>query len=125
MKRIFPLICFLYLAIAALANENPTLSPPPQVAQFNASGYSGCAPFTVTFYNSSEGNGTYFWNFGDPSSPNNTSVACSPTHTFVNAGSYLVTLTYLYNNITYTDTATITVWPRPNPTIAGADTVCA
>lgn len=125
MKKFFTLISCLFYVAFAFASEKPVALAPPPVAQFNASGYSGCAPYTVTFYNSSEGNGTYFWNFGDPSSPNNTSTACSPTHTFINPGSYLVTLTYYYNANVYYDTATITVWPRPNPTVNGQDTVCA
>ena len=33
------------------------------------------------------------WNFGDPSSGNNTSTATNPSHTFANAGTYTVTLT--------------------------------
>lgn len=124
MKPLFTsLIAFCCIASSYAAPATATIPPP--LAQFNASSYSGCAPLTVTFYNSSEGNGTYSWNFGDINSPNNTSIACSPTHTFMNPGSYLVTLTYFYNNTFYTDTATIRVWPLPNPAIAGDDTSCA
>ncbi len=36
---------------------------------------------------------TYSWNFGDPSSPSNTSALDSPVHTFTAAGQYFVTLT--------------------------------
>ncbi|MBS3914894.1 MAG: PKD domain-containing protein [Bacteroidetes bacterium] len=97
----------------------------PPVAQFNASSYSGCAPLTVTFYNSSSGNGSYNWTFGDPGSgPADSSQACSPTHTFINPGTYTVTMNYFLNNTTYTATATITVYPKPNPSIAGMDTIC-
>lgn len=118
---------FFISAIVLMLNTplfaKPT-SPPP--AQFNASTYSGCAPLTVTFYNSSIGNGTYNWNFGDPASGVlNTSTVCSPTHTFIAAGTYTVTLNYYWNATTYTTTATITVYPLPNPTIGGKDTVCA
>lgn len=124
MKSLFTLCFSLFLFANSFANSSTQPLPPP-VAQFNASAYSGCAPLTVTFYNSSEGNGTYSWDFGDPLSATNTSIACSPTHTFVNPGSYLVTLTYLYNSTVYTDTATIRVWPLPNPLINGADTTCS
>lgn len=107
------------------ANNSKTKLPPANPAQFNPSTFSGCAPLTVTFYNSSEGNGTYNWNFGDPGSgAQNLSSACSPTHTFLLPGTYTVTLTYFWNANTYTATQTITVYPRPAPTIAGKDTIC-
>jgi PKD repeat protein len=96
-----------------------------QPAQFNPSTTAGCAPLAVTFYNSSIGNGSYVWNFGDPGSgPYDSSYDCSPTHTFVNAGSYTVTLSYVVNNITYTATQVITVYPKPFPSITGTDTLC-
>ncbi len=113
---------YCLLAFFLFLGASPNLSAQ---ASFNASTYNGCAPLTVTFYNSSVGNGTYSWNFGDPSSGvYNTSLACSPTHTFVNAGSYTVTMTYVLGPNTYTATATITVWPRPSPVVTGNDTVC-
>lgn len=123
MKKITTLIAVFAIILNFSAfGAKSKLAPP---AQFNASTYNGCAPLTVTFYNSSSGNGTYSWNFGDPSSGvYNTSTACSPTHTFVNSGSYTVTMTYVLGPNTYTATAVITVWPRPNPVISGADTVC-
>lgn len=96
-----------------------------QPAQFNPNVSSGCAPLTVTFYNSSIGNGAYSWLFGDPASLGyNTSLACSPTHTFVNPGTYTVTLTFVVGANTYTATKIITVYPRPNPVITGMDTLC-
>lgn len=36
---------------------------------------------------------TYAWNFGDPSSASNTSTLATPTHTYMKAGDYTVTLT--------------------------------
>lgn len=51
---------------------------------------NGCAPYPVTFNNSSTANTTtnYFWDFGD----GNTSTAQSPNHTYLNPGNYTVTL---------------------------------
>lgn len=36
---------------------------------------------------------SYYWEFGDPASPSNTSTDQSPTHLFTGAGSYIVSLT--------------------------------
>ena len=56
----------------------------------------GCAPFDVTFSNTSTGAGSYVWDFGDGS----TSAAVSPTHTFVNTTFFLnlVTVCLLYTS---------------------------
>lgn len=62
----------------------------PQVA-FTANFTSNCtAPFTVTFNNQSTGMGTltYLWNFGDGT----TSTAQNPSHTYLQTGSYSVSL---------------------------------
>ncbi|MFN8395333.1 MAG: PKD domain-containing protein [Bacteroidia bacterium] len=45
-------------------------------------------PATVTFTNSSNGVGTYFWDFGD----GNSSTAANPTHTYGSQGTYTVKL---------------------------------
>jgi gliding motility-associated-like protein len=49
-----------------------------------------CAPYTVNFNNTSIGSSstTYFWNFGD----GNTSTLYNPTHTYLNSGTYTITL---------------------------------
>ncbi len=49
----------------------------------------GCAPFTVQFLNNSTSAINYVWNFGDGSLPVTT---VNPSHTFINAGTYLVKL---------------------------------
>ncbi len=64
----------------------------PPIADFTATETEGCAPFTVTFNNTSSSNADSFaWNFegGNPS----TSTAENPTVTFANAGAFNVTLT--------------------------------
>jgi|GEM_PF-1792609 len=48
----------------------------------------GCAPFTVTFNNPLNTNGTYFWDFGD----GNTSTDEIPTNTFEDIGTFDVSL---------------------------------
>ena len=122
MKKIITLLFCIAAFTANLSKANPT----PPSANFSAAQWSGCAPFTATFYNASSGGaGTYAWNFGDPlSGIYNTSTACSPVHTFNNPGTYSVQLTFTVNGNPYTVTHTVTVHPRPNPTIAGKDTVC-
>ncbi len=61
----------------------------------------------VNFQNLSINATTYSWNFGDPSSSNNTSTAQHPTHAYSANGTYNVTLTS--SNATYTDSVTIQV----------------
>jgi len=57
-------------------------------ASFTISPDTGCAPFLVTFTNTSTGGTSYQWNFGD----GNTSVLTSPTHTYNTVGTDTVTL---------------------------------
>ncbi|MFB0924789.1 MAG: PKD domain-containing protein, partial [Vicingaceae bacterium] len=50
----------------------------------------GCAPFTYTFNNTSltQSNTNYFWEFGD----GNTSTSSNPSHTYLQSGTYIITL---------------------------------
>jgi PKD repeat protein len=115
----------LISALSGLLFSMQALFAQAPVAQFNSLPSQGCAPLTVQFYNSSSASGTYSWNFGDPGSGiNNLSSACSPIHTFQQAGTYTVTLTV--NTLTgpVTTTQTVTVHPSPNPVISGQDTLC-
>lgn len=124
MKKITSLFFFLTLLTLNFAKITAKQAPPS--ANFSASQWSGCAPLTVTFYNASSGGpGSYLWNFNDPGSGiYNTSNACSPVHTFQNAGTYNVQLTFTLNGNPYVVTHTVTVHPKPNPLITGKDTVC-
>ena len=56
--------------------------------------YLSCDGFTLTFQNESTSSGihSYLWDFGDPSSPNNTSTAPVATHTYTDTGAYTVKL---------------------------------
>src|SRR5690606_11586504 len=84
---------------------------------------AGCAPFDVTFENTSTMAVNYVWDFGDGSS---TSSQFSPTHTYTDAGTYTVTL-YAYNDTACipsdTSYATILVYDPNLPVISVTDTL--
>ena len=59
--------------------------------------YIYCGDFNINFDNKSTHADSYRWNFGDPNSgSNNTSTAVTPSHTFSDTGTFIVTLTALY-----------------------------
>lgn len=58
------------------------------ISAFSASPLSGCGPLTVNFNNSSANGSSYTWFFGDGGS----STAGSPTHTYIDTGTFTVTL---------------------------------
>ena len=61
----------------------------PTAAEFSAAPLTGSAPLAVTFQDLSSGApNSWAWTFGD----GGTSTAQSPSHTYLNAGSYSVTL---------------------------------
>lgn len=55
---------------------------------------SSCVPATITFENTSKGGETFAWDFGDGS----TSTDVSPTHVYMNANAYTVSLIVTDNN---------------------------
>ncbi|MBI3890358.1 MAG: S8 family serine peptidase [Candidatus Wallbacteria bacterium] len=76
-------------------------------ARFSASPTSGSPSFSVTFSNASFGPlSSYLWDFGDAA----TSTAISPTHTYVNPGTYTATMTangtFASNRVLITGTGT-------------------
>jgi gliding motility-associated-like protein len=76
---------------------------------------SGCAPFTVNFTNSSTSGLSYLWNFGD----GDTSTQATPSHTFLTAGVYTVTLIAFNPNTCITaDTAFVVVRVIPDVSAA-------
>ncbi len=96
---------------------------------------AGSAPVTVTFDASgssdpdSDGIASYAWNFGDPTSAQNTATVVKPSHTYLNPGNYPVTLKVTdYGNPSVTPTIpaistdatpqTIIVSPPPTTTTA-------
>lgn len=64
-----------------------------------------CAPFTITFGNNSNNANSYFWNFGDPTTNQDTSSLFEPTWTYPSTGTYTVTL-YAENDDGCRDTTT-------------------
>jgi PKD repeat protein len=62
---------------------------PPVVADFTADLTGGLAPLTVVFTNLSANATDFAWSFGD----GNTSTEANPSYTYLNTGSYAVTLT--------------------------------
>ena len=97
----------MYSTIATIA-----ISPQP-VAEFSVPVLMAGAPATFT-NTSSISNGyiaQYFWNFGD----SNIISLIHPMHTFMSAGTYVVSLTVVSDNgCAHTDSATVTVTEDPN-----------
>ncbi|HSJ74576.1 MAG TPA: PKD domain-containing protein, partial [Gemmatimonadales bacterium] len=92
----------------ARATANPTSGSPPLTVQFDGSG-------------SSDPNGkaiTYAWNFGDPTSGSNTSSLQKPTHTYLRAGTYTVTLTVTDASNRSTTATTQAVIPNVAPAVS-------
>ncbi|MES2689872.1 MAG: PKD domain-containing protein [Bacteroidota bacterium] len=98
--------CFLLSAMGTLM-----LKAQP-VASFSADKTSGCSPLTVVFSDLSSGSPTSFeWDFGN----GNSSIIQSPSATYVNPGTYTVSLKAgnASGNNTVTKTALITVFKNP------------
>lgn len=92
------------------------IKPSPEVS-FASDFSEGCEPFTVNFLESTPDVGqTYFWNFGDPNSANNSTLK-NPSHIYENSGIYTVQLTVTLPNGCSTSTQfadMITVYPLPH-----------
>jgi gliding motility-associated-like protein len=78
------------------------------ISSFTASPLSGCGPLTVTFTNTTTNGSGYLWAFGDGDS----SIVTNPVHTYVDTGTYIVTLNATSacngNGSSSTDTITVT-----------------
>lgn len=100
---------------------------PGVVPGFVHNAIPGCAPMDVTFFNTSTGAGSYFWDFGD----GNTSTAVSPAHTYVNTSYFLdirtVTLTaFSPAGCSASVTQQIMVYPTPSFSfVATPDSGCS
>ncbi|HEY4205447.1 MAG TPA: PKD domain-containing protein [Puia sp.] len=89
---------------------------PNTVALFDTPPY-GCAPYTAVFNNTSLGGQTFQWDFGDASSPDNTSTASSPTHLYQTPGTYTVHMTaFDPNTCNKQDDTTMQLIVSPKPT---------
>ena len=96
-------------AIFATSGVAITVSGPP-TSNFTATPSSGCPPLTVTFTNTSNGNGRIItgltWDFGDTTTYNGQTP---PVHIYSNRGTYMAKLTVTSSCGTGTKTAYITV----------------
>lgn len=90
---------------------------------------SGCAPYFVQFSPSLTGAYSYYWNFGDTTTLADTSNIANGTYTFLQSGTYTVTLITTSQNTCYTgsDTSlfTITVYPTPVINLGNDTTLCS
>lgn len=84
-------------------------------ADFSAS--NACAMTSVSFTNNSS-TGSYTWNFGD----GGVSTSTSPSHTYMNAGTYTVSLSVKNSNgCMSTTTSQITIYDLPKIDFTGND----
>jgi gliding motility-associated-like protein len=89
----------------------------PPIARFNVS--NNCDnPYEKVFENTSIGNITNAWNFGDA----NTSAAVNPIHTYASPGVYPVVLTVTNDTCSYTSTIIVRVVDE-HPQFVATDTV--
>ena len=93
-------------------------------ADFASQTFDSCAPFPVTFTNTSLGGVSFLWDFGDGSP---TVTTFNAAHTYTIPGSYVVTLSILDSNscnITDTIRHFVNVFSRPLAVAGGSDTIC-
>ncbi len=100
----------LRIPVNVSANVKASFTTPP----------SGCSPYTAVFINTSTGNPTFEWDFGDPASgADNTSTLINPTHTYLNPGTYTVVMVANDpNTCNRTDTARFTIVINEKPQAA-------
>jgi len=82
--------------------------PTPPIAAFDSIP-SGCQPWSVSANNTSLYATSYYWDFGD----GHTSNAMNPDYTYVQAGSYLVTLYVTGPGGTDTKSQLVNIYPSP------------
>ncbi len=105
---------------------NVTINPGPTISANIANAANQCLTgnsFTFNGSGSTISNGTitsYNWNFGD----SNTGTGQTPTHSYTNAGNYVVTLTVSNGTCTHSTTINITVNPNPTVTASGTNITC-
>lgn len=87
-----------------------------------------CGSNTVQFTNNSFGAGSYFWDFGDPTTSADTSIAINPSYTYPDTGTYNVTLiAYSGFNPGCADTTigTVTLLPDYDPVFTFSQQPCS
>ena len=98
-----------------LTTTHEIFVPPSPYATFSTT--LRCPQLPIDFFDETYSYGSeiisWQWDFGNPSSPNNTSTLENPTHTYGEAGDYTVTLSMETEyNCTSTYTETITIYPN-------------
>jgi PKD repeat protein len=83
--------------------------PTPPIADFDSIP-SGCQPWNVVINNTSLYATAYYWDFGD----GHTSSARNPVYTYVQAGTYLITLTVTGPGGTDTESQIVQVYQAPS-----------
>ncbi|MBL4586041.1 MAG: PKD domain-containing protein, partial [Flavobacteriales bacterium] len=120
MKNILHRFGLQLVCLAVIFSPNLTLA---QVsADFEADETSGCSPLIVNFQNLSTGSDlSYQWDLGN----GNTSVSENPSASYINSGTYSITLTVTGTGGTDTEvkTAFITVFTPPTPDISPSQTI--
>jgi gliding motility-associated-like protein len=100
---------------SGITSNSVTVNPVP-TAGFTATNITGCAPLTVFFHDSSQyvnATTVYDWDFGDGGS----STSQSPAHTYIQPGTYDITLTVINGNTCsdgYTLNNLVNAYPAPN-----------
>jgi gliding motility-associated-like protein len=87
-------------------------------ADFTADNIAGCAPLVVHFTNTSSGATSYSWDLGNGTTSGLTNVSGS----YLDPGTYTVTLTAYNGSSTSVHTMTITVYAAPTVTFTATDT---
>lgn len=112
------LFCFIFPVIANILFVEGSAAQAP-VAGFTSNVTSGCSPLVVQFTDQSTNNPTsWLWDLGNGS----TSTIQNPTSTYINPGSYTVTLTATNASGSSTTNITITVINGPVANFTSTDT---
>jgi PKD repeat protein len=98
-------LLFYLIATIMVGSCSKSVPAPAPVASFTWTASSTTAPSVVSFTNTSTNATTYSWDFGNGS----TSTAASPSHTFSNAGSFIVKLTVTGAGGTNSTTQTVNI----------------
>jgi gliding motility-associated-like protein len=92
-----------------------TISIAPQVVAKFTTPPNGCVPYPAKFTNTSVAGQTFIWSFGD----GGFSIAPNPVHTYLNTGTYTITLIAIDSNTcNIADTARRTISVFNNPVSA-------
>ncbi len=104
--------CSISSSVPILITDNS----PGSALEINATTFSNCQGAIVRFENNVAQNAlSYFWDFGDPSFTNDTSLIRNPTYTYSDTGTYYATL-IINKGKPCTDTSKIKIFYYPGLT---------